>query len=149
MNTSRPTLVTRRTVARGAAWAVPAIAVGAAAPHAAASAPPPPTVTFTGQGCKLPGQSTDYPWGYRLTFDVVASGPDVITFDPDTVTAPGGQGILIAPTTGIALLTGSNHVTVTIGCTNSANGTATIVWTSLGGAGVATATIEGFNPCKK
>lgn len=144
MNTSR--LITRRTVATGAVWAVPAIAVGAAAPAMASSPPPPPVVTFTGAGCKLPGKSTDYPWGYRLTFTVTATAVDVITFL--TVTAPGGAGELIAPTEAVALLPGDNEVEVTIGASNSANGTATITWSSSGGAGVATAEITGFRPCK-
>lgn len=49
----------RRSVVKGAAWAVPAVAVAAAAPSAAASPPPPPVINF-GQSefCKLPGSST-------------------------------------------------------------------------------------------
>ncbi len=41
--------VSRRTVAAGAAWAVPAIAVASAAPaYAGSNEPPPPVITFTG-----------------------------------------------------------------------------------------------------
>ncbi|HET7801874.1 MAG TPA: hypothetical protein VFL38_15735 [Humibacillus xanthopallidus] len=47
--------VARRTVAKGMAWSVPAVAVAAAAPVLAASgAPPTPAV---GTACKLPGNS--------------------------------------------------------------------------------------------
>jgi hypothetical protein len=45
---------TRRTVVKGAAWAVPAVMVASSAPAAAAS---PGVVTLQGRDCKLPGSS--------------------------------------------------------------------------------------------
>lgn len=52
---SAPRGVARRTVAKGMAWSVPAVAVASAAPVLAASgAPPTPAV---GTACKLPGNS--------------------------------------------------------------------------------------------
>ena len=51
----RPGRVSRRTVAKGMAWSVPAVAVASAAPvFAASGAPPTPAV---GEACKLPGNS--------------------------------------------------------------------------------------------
>lgn len=53
--------LSRRTLAKGAAWAAPAIAVAAAAPAMAASKGP---IYFTGTACKLPGGSSDFKHGY-------------------------------------------------------------------------------------
>ena len=47
--------ISRRTVTKAMAWAVPAIAIAAPAPAFAISGEP-PTVTI-GQACKLPGNS--------------------------------------------------------------------------------------------
>jgi hypothetical protein len=62
--------VSRRTVARGAAWAVPVVAVGAAAPAMAASTE---FLTFTGNACKLPGNSDSVYKGY--VFELLANNP--------------------------------------------------------------------------
>jgi hypothetical protein len=51
----------RRSVVKGAAWAVPAVVVAAAAPTVAASAG---FLTFSGSACKLPGNSQDTFKGY-------------------------------------------------------------------------------------
>jgi len=58
---------TRRTIARGAAWAVPVVAVSAAAP-AFASSPSNcvPIFSFSSGSCKCPGQSSNQHWGYYL-----------------------------------------------------------------------------------
>ena len=53
----------RRSVVKGAAWAVPAVVVAAAAPTVAASAG---LLTFTGKACKLPGNSQSHLQGLRL-----------------------------------------------------------------------------------
>lgn len=105
--------VGRRTIAKGAAWTVPAIAV--AAPVAAAAASGEPTVTSTGKACKLPGASCVRQVGVRkgyaiaviichdfyepVTFDwgqatgtlcgdvkIWSVGPDPLTVDPGTPT---------------------------------------------------------------
>jgi hypothetical protein len=57
----------RRTVVKGAAWAVPAIAVASAAPTVAASEGP---LSFTGGACKLPGNANDIFKGY--VFELLA-----------------------------------------------------------------------------
>lgn len=61
--------VSRRTIATGAAWAVPALSFAAAAPAMATSAPKP---TFELQGgCKSPGKSCKtFGKGYAFTFNV-------------------------------------------------------------------------------
>lgn len=68
----------RRTVVKGAAWAVPAVIVAGAAPTVAASKGP---LEFTGHACKLPGNSTPaFNKGY--VFELVANntpGPGPIT----------------------------------------------------------------------
>ncbi|GAA1059029.1 hypothetical protein [Agromyces bracchium] len=58
--------VSRRTVTKAMAWAVPAVAVAVNAPTAAASCIP--NVIIGQNACKCPGQSTGDPWGYYLTF---------------------------------------------------------------------------------
>lgn len=61
--------LTRRSVARGAAWAAPAAMVAGAAPAFATSGPP-PTFEQTGQ-CKSPGNSCAvFPKGYEFRFTV-------------------------------------------------------------------------------
>ena len=79
----------RRSVVKGAAWAVPAIAVASAAPTVAASAG---FLTFTGSACKLPGSSSSTYKGY--VFELLAhnaTGPlprDAVTV-VDSITIQG------------------------------------------------------------
>lgn len=56
-----PNNISRRRVVAGAAWSVPAVMVASAAPAVAAS---PGFLTFTGEACKLPGNSSDTFKGY-------------------------------------------------------------------------------------
>ncbi|GAA4374219.1 hypothetical protein [Agromyces bauzanensis] len=56
--------ISRRTVTKAMAWAVPVVAVTATAPLAAASCIP--TAVLGPGSCKCPGQSTDLPWHYFL-----------------------------------------------------------------------------------
>lgn len=59
--------ISRRTVAKGAAWAVPAAVALGAAPASASSKPCLPTFSFGGSSCKCPGQSDgSRPWNYYL-----------------------------------------------------------------------------------
>ena len=55
--------ISRRTVAKAAAWSVPAIALAVSTPAYAAS---PGIVDLTGDGCKLPGAATDVFKGYAF-----------------------------------------------------------------------------------
>ncbi|WP_353808044.1 hypothetical protein [Agromyces sp. SYSU T00194] len=63
----QPTGITRRTVAKSMAWAVPAVAVATAVPaHAGASTD---FVSFTGNACKEPGGGTTkfYYFEFKIT----------------------------------------------------------------------------------
>ncbi|TQM63986.1 hypothetical protein [Humibacillus xanthopallidus] len=72
-----PTSPSRRSVVKGAAWAVPAVAVAAAAPTVAASQGP---LTFTGGACKLPGNANDIFKGYVFELSAYnAPGPNPVT----------------------------------------------------------------------
>lgn len=67
----------RRSVVKGAAWAVPAVVVAGAAPTVAASEGP---LRFTGGACKLPGNANDIFKGY--VFELIATnspGPNPVT----------------------------------------------------------------------
>lgn len=67
----------RRSVVKGAAWAVPAVVVAGAAPTVAASEGP---LRFTGAACKLPGNANDIFKGY--VFELIATnspGPNPST----------------------------------------------------------------------
>ena len=57
--------ISRRTVAKGMAWSVPAVALAVAAPAYAAS-PCTPVPSFGGASCKCPGGSTNVKFGYIL-----------------------------------------------------------------------------------
>jgi len=90
----------RRSVVKGAAWAVPAIAVASAAPTVAASTG---FLTFTGSACKLPGSSSSNYKGY--VFELLAhnaTGPlprDAVTvIDSITIQGiadPGGYKVVV------------------------------------------------------
>lgn len=61
-----PRRITRRTVTKAMAWAVPVIAVAAPVPAYAASGPP--VLVASGAACKLPGNSGGLFKGYALGF---------------------------------------------------------------------------------
>lgn len=82
MESNEPGGLSRRTVAKGAAWAVPAAVALGAAPKAAASPPCVPTFTLNGASCKCPGGSTPQTQSYYL----------LICSDPaNTCTTAGGS----------------------------------------------------------
>ncbi|WP_330476610.1 hypothetical protein [Terrabacter sp. C0L_2] len=94
----------RRSVVKGAAWAVPAVVVAGAAPTVAASAG---LLSLTGQACKLPGNSNSIYKGY--VFELVGNnvtGPlprdAVIVVDSIAVSglASAGRFIVQSPTQG-------------------------------------------------
>jgi hypothetical protein len=146
--------MTRRTVAQGAAWAVPVIAIGAPVPAMAAS---PPDVVFELDpllSCKYPGKScSDFDFGYRLVFRV-RSTLAVILFI-SAFTAPNGDQVTVlnvdgepGPDGGIVANSTERNVAVVIGSANSANGTATITLTTqTGEVIIRTVTISDFHPC--
>lgn len=75
---SAPKRVSRRTIAKGAAWTVPAIAVAAPVASAATS-PPEEPVSFTGTGCKDPSGAPGSRYFFALQVQSGLSGA-AITF---------------------------------------------------------------------
>lgn len=69
--------VSRRTVAKGIAWSVPAVAIASAAPAYAISPPEDGPIRLAGVACKLPGSSSDYSKGYIYDLAIVnETGPN-------------------------------------------------------------------------
>ncbi len=95
------TPVSRRAVAKGAAWSVPVIAVAAAAPAMAASPPEP-----------LPNDQADYYWrGPQGMYVTLAPGkPNAVHFDGDI----GYRGGYPAPTNPTLIITVQFSAAVTI-----------------------------------
>lgn len=110
----KPSGISRRTVAKGIAWSVPAVAVATAVPAYAVS--PIPPISFDGTGCKDPsgGQGARYyfvlsidnnniPPGTPIPFEYTFSesenfthnGQQPGTFTPDVINATEGDRILI------------------------------------------------------
>lgn len=85
--TSKP--ISRRTVAKGAAWTAPVILGGVAAPAYAASGSTP--IITAGPACKLPGQScSPFSKGYIFLAKVEnTSDKDIYLYAPATVTPIG------------------------------------------------------------
>ena len=75
--------ITRRTVARGAAWSAPVIAVAGAAKAAAVSGPR-PTVQFNG-AYKLPVLSCIIPFLYGFEFTITNTSTQTIWIYPNTL----------------------------------------------------------------
>jgi hypothetical protein len=84
--------VSRRTVAKAMAWAVPAIAVAATVPTAAASAPPPPVIDFGGAcgntGATQKGCGSDKSLQVPLT--LTNPTPQAIVFQITSMTTANG-----------------------------------------------------------
>ncbi len=134
--------LSRRTLAKGAAWSVPAVAVAAAAPAMAASALV--TVSEAGDACKLPGNSCSnagYNKGYlqplticnnsTVSVTVTITEPATLTFNGNsTVFTPVPASFTVAPG-------GCQNVTLNLNLQdNSQNSsiTGTLNWTAIGGS---------------
>ncbi len=74
------TKISRRTIARGAAWSVPVIAIAAPVPAFAGASQG--TLTFTGENCKLPGNSSD-PWKQGAVYLFSASNTTAVDITVD------------------------------------------------------------------
>jgi hypothetical protein len=151
--------ISRRTVAKGMAWAVPVIAVAAAVPAYAASQP---ILQATGEGCKLPGSSGNLYKGYAIGF--TANNPyDVslmITVDSIILNGTSLGGTQIINLSGCTKLGNntftippntfySNLVLLTKESGNSQAGTLTATYTITGGPGgtvTASATVDTVPP---
>lgn len=138
----------RRAVVRTGVWAVPVIATAAAAPaFAGTNDPPPVTIDAIGQACKLPGQSTDVDYGYRmvLTFHNTSASAQPITIVSFKISG--------APTTDITpkqftLSTGDSTKLFIVQSTNSAQRDATVTYLVDGQTISTVVSFASFNPCK-
>lgn len=119
--------VNRRTVAKGGAWALPAVMLASVAPTVAASAP----VRVISEACKLPSQRVTS--DYRLTLDI-AQSQNVIKVTLD------GEVIGFSPAT----ISPSNNVLV-VGHTENAN--SQILFEIYTDRGVIRETVKAL-PCK-
>ncbi|VXB74460.1 conserved exported hypothetical protein [Microbacterium sp. 8M] len=156
--------VSRRTVTKAMAWAVPAVAVAATVPYVAASAcndfnpENPCPITLSGTGCKLPGNSQSLYKGYafRLVIANPTGSPITINVISATLNGQSLGSVLV-----VNLNDGSSqtnpfsvpaHTTYTAAlltqnATNSSNGSLSITYTVNGGAPmVANATIPSAPP---
>ena len=143
--------LSRRTVAAGAAWTVPVIAVGAAAPAMAASQNIIVIELDPLASCKFPGQSTEFNHAYDLVFTITAAEAGILCITdvfapnntPDEVeifrVTPGGGPDNCRP-----ILAGETTLSVIITAQNSANGTALFTYSFQGVAGIFTAVITNF-----
>jgi hypothetical protein len=140
-----PTGISRRTVTRAIAWAVPVIAVAAPVPAFAASQA---ALGLTGDACKLPGNSDSRFKGYvfgvtaQNTFDVpitiqidrlILNGTDlgqVAILNLNPCEALGVSAFTIPAKT-----TFSKIAFLTENAANSENGSLTISYTIIGGPG--------------
>ncbi|MEW1954426.1 hypothetical protein [Terrabacter sp. NPDC080008] len=134
---------TRRTVVKGAAWAMPAVVVAAPAPTVAASTG---ALHFSGAACKLPGSATDAYKGY--VFELIASSSGNPT---NTVTVITGVTVNGVPEPKFALSVRSGSCTCsTCGnapsnhqfCTPSGTNTQRVLLYTAGGASGSSANAE-------
>lgn len=165
-NTGGSLQTTRRTLVKGAAWSVPVVAMGSAAPAMAASQ----EVTFTnlGAACKLPGASCQREIGITKGYAVAqrvctnVRGTVTITFGTATGTLCGEDREWIVSGDGVLVIEGSedgstvcNDINLGLqGEPDSANceiqGSASFTWTSsngLSGEGVLFFSAPATPPC--
>lgn len=85
--------ISRRTLAKGMAWTVPAVAIASAVPMVAASVTCTGSLCLTGDFCKLPGNSTqgcdgnNCSKGYRANATIAADSRDRIVLVKQSTTA--------------------------------------------------------------
>lgn len=106
---------TRRTLVKGAAWAVPAVTIAAAAPSAAASVLCTGTFCLTSDFCKLPGHSGPCDKGYRAPATIQAA-----SFERILVASVTAQGLSPADNADLLLQitpTSGQTVTCSAACT--------------------------------
>ncbi len=152
--------VSRRTLAKGAAWSVPAAAVIAVAPSVAAS-PQTPTVTATNTACKLPGASCQtqvgVTKGYGVGVVICASEDTVFTFGLASVSMNGAPATTWTVGPDPLTITKDGCATVTLGIQGEPNsqnveldGSFTYTWTTSDGdtgTGTVTFSAPSTPPC--
>lgn len=138
---AEPRGISRRTVAIGAAWAVPVIALATASPAYAASGG---VLNFTGTGCKLPGNANPTYKGYifrmsasnttnvDVSVNITSATLDGTDLGSITVVNLGSCSTLGNPFTLAANTTLSSLALLTSNATNSQNGTLIVNYTVSG-----------------
>ena len=148
--------ISRRTVAKGMAWSVPAIALAVPTPAYAAS---PGVITLSGLGCKLPGNSAPQFKGYafRATISNTTNSAVTVTItDMDLGTSDLGNVTIVDLDTCTVLGTNTfnipanttfqNVALVTQNAATSEQGTLVVQYTVSGVPDTATATATGLPP---
>ncbi|WP_353814434.1 hypothetical protein [Agromyces sp. SYSU T00266] len=136
--------VSRRTVAKAAAWSVPVVALAVATPAYAAS---PGIITLTGEGCKLPGNSASTYKGYAFVASIQNTFNVPITVSITSASLNGEDlgGVAVvnldtcqATTTSFNVPANStfpNIAIVTQNAASSSNGTLVLTYEISGGPG--------------
>jgi hypothetical protein len=154
---TEPRGISRRTVAIGAAWAVPVIALATASPAFAASNG---IISLSGTGCKLPGNSQSVYKGYvfNMTASNTTNSPVTVTITSATLNGTDLGGITVINLDGCTVLgstftipantTLAQLALLTKNATNSQNGTLVVSFTVAGDSGTqdVTANASGLGP---
>ena len=141
-----PSGTKRRAVLR-AGWTVPVVLTVSAAPAAALSGPI--DITSVNGSCKLPGNSGEVRFGYRMTVTFTSTQPGTVHIDSFVIEgAPTSQP---APDT-FPVNAGDTTVKFTVFSVNSAQRSATITYTftPTGGSTITVSELlffQGFPPC--
>ncbi|UXW85213.1 hypothetical protein NFX31_13470 [Microbacterium azadirachtae] len=165
MSENEPSVgISRRTVTKAMAWAMPAVAVAATVPFAAASVcndynpENPCPISLAGVGCKLPGNSQSLYKGYafRLTVSNPTGSPITINITSATLDGASLGGVEVVNLADGSIKTNPftvpAHTTyvaalLTVNAPNSSNGALSITYTVNGGAPqVANATVPSAPP---
>lgn len=121
MTTENSSGISRRTIVKGAAWAVPAVAVAGAAPAVAVS--PPIIPTPAGNACKHPGN----PKWYHFTFCFENTSATSITVNMVSMIVNGVTGAQVLPASVVVPANSTVCSYIDGGLfADSANGTATL-----------------------
>jgi hypothetical protein len=146
-------LVSRRAVARGAAWTVPLVAIGVAAPAFAASPGGPPATVNPDSSCKCPGGNQ--PFMYHLDVNFTTPTTDTWTITLTNVTLDADPNTATPVLYAGNFTSGSGTITFKFSTTNSKSGYAvTISYTATDVTTNETFTVTNlnlgtvkFNPC--
>jgi hypothetical protein len=106
--------LTRRRVVQGAAWSVPVIAIAAPVPAFAGASQG--VLTFTGENCKLPGNSSD-PWKQGAVYLFSASNTTAVGITVDITSVLRSNSSLPATDVTVIRLSGSGLHCSPIGTT--------------------------------
>jgi len=137
----------RRAVVRTGVWAVPVVATASMAPAFAGSGVPPVTIDGVGTACKFPGQSTEVPFGYRmtLTFHNTSGVTQPITIVSFTIS---GKATTDVNPKSFSVPAGDSTKTFIVQSSNSAQRFATVTYIVDGQTVSTVVDFGSFPPCK-